>query len=118
MNKNRLRAAIARQSHIRRSRDVGWMLFAAAASAALYSWIVAVMNLLESPTGWLAVMIYAVLGLITTYAAWRLFTASVALNRRLEAAMNLSSLSDAERDPTLSIWSELFPRDRDRTRGD
>ena len=115
MRNTRLDLAIARQSRIRRSRDVGWMLFAAAASAGLYGWISAVIHLMESPIDWIPVVIYVVLGAVGTYAAYRLYQASMALNRRLKAAEDLSTLSAADREPDVSVWSEMFPS---RRRGD
>lgn len=88
------------------------MLFAAAASAGLYGWIAAVLHLAASPIEWAPAVFYVLLGAAATFAAYRLFQASVGLNARLKAAEDLSSLSDNGHDPTVSVWSEAFGRNR------
>lgn len=109
MKSNRLQLAIARQSRIRRSRDVAWMLFATTAIAALFGWSAAVAYLAASPTAWVFLLLALVFAVAMSVAAYRLFGAARTLNQRLDAAGNLSTLPEhgAERD--VSLWSELFP---------
>jgi hypothetical protein len=111
MTSNRLQLAIARHSRIRRSRDIGWMIFAAAACAALFGFAAAFSIVLAPPIAWLPLLLFGVFAVAMAAAAWRLFGAARALNGRLKAAENLSALPEGP-EPSVSVWSEMFPQRR------
>lgn len=106
---DRLRRAIARQERMRKARDRGWMVFAGFACAALFGWIAMVAELIgDQPVTWWAVLVYAVIAVVSTLGVVRAFAAAQRLARRAEEPQMERSGDPQEIQP--SVWNEILRR--------
>ena len=107
---NRVQRALARRERMRRSRDYAWTVFAAAAAAGAFGWILLIDRLVsDDRTEWWALLAYAVIAVSASYVAFRAFGAARRLARRLDEAQPLTPADDK---PELlpSVWSEIWRR--------
>jgi len=107
---NRVQRALARRERMRRSRDYAWTIFAAAAAAGLFGWILLIGQLLSDVrTEWWALLVYAVIAVLASYVALRAFGAARRLTRRLDEAQPLTP-DDGQLERLPSVWSEIWRR--------
>lgn len=109
---NRVQRALARRERMRRARDYAWTVFAASAVAAAFGWILLIDHVASDVrTEWWIALIYAAIGIVSTFVGFRAFGASKRLARRLEDAQPLDA-SDDVADRPASVWDEIWGRRR------
>jgi|GEM_PF-2125912 hypothetical protein len=109
---NRVQRALARRERMRRSRDYAWTIFAAAAAAGAFGWILLLGQVLSDVrTQWWVVLVYAGIGVIASYVALRAFGTARRFTRRLDEDQPLSAANDAA-DHASSVWGEIWGRKR------
>jgi len=109
---NRVQRALARRERMRRTRDYAWTVFAAAAAAAAFGWILLVDHVLgDTRTVWWAVLIYAAIAIVGSALAFRAFGAAKRLASRLDDAPSLEAADDVA-DRPVSVWDEIWGRGR------